>query len=403
MRLLSPLLVFASVGCGDGEKDGSSGPPPAATPEPVVDADGDGTPRAEDCDDDDPTSTTLATDGDCDGIISKDDCDDDNPTATIRAEDNDCDGVLTEQDCDDDDGAMSICWKHLSAGEDYTCGITMTDETLCWGRDNYGKLRPPNDAVFETLSAGTYHTCGLTPEGEAICWGLDDEGQSTPPADARFTMVTTGDNHTCGITTDGETLCWGGLWGTATNGRPWLFEDMVFTSIDAGGDVTCGVGAGNSDGHNSFYCWGYDPPIEYMFCSGDSVSYCTDVKTSGSHVCGLDHTPTGAWSKQGTICKGLNRYGQTGDSDYGWVHAMDVGGSNTCRLFGATPSAPRELACAGKGDDGLHDIPELPDDHEYTAITMGKGHACALTTEDKAVCWGLNEDGQASQPHASVE
>ena len=46
------------------------------------DADGDGVDAAEDCDDLDPTSTTVADDVDCDGTVTADDCDDTDPSVT---------------------------------------------------------------------------------------------------------------------------------------------------------------------------------------------------------------------------------------------------------------------------------------------------------------------------------
>ena len=213
-------------------------------------------------------------------------------------------------------------------------------------------------------------------------------------------MVTTGDSHTCGITTEGETLCW----GKPTSGATEPPEGALFTAIDAGRDTTCGVGTiGDPDGTPGTYCWGVD---EYtagrgVYCGGDGYSYCVGVKTSGSHTCALQFTPVGLpWSGQYTVCKGLNNYDQTADPEIGWVYDLDVGGPNTCRLFKESASAPKGIACTGEGAHGLHDI---PDGHEFTSLTMGDRHICALTTEDKAVCWGLNEDGQATQPHAKVD
>ncbi len=72
---------------------------------PNNDADCDGILTADDCDDDDPTSTTIVTDADCDGILTADDCDDAN--ASIPRDDADCDGILTADDCDDTDATST--------------------------------------------------------------------------------------------------------------------------------------------------------------------------------------------------------------------------------------------------------------------------------------------------------
>jgi formylglycine-generating enzyme required for sulfatase activity len=68
-----------------------------------TDGDCDGVLTADDCDDTNPASATLATDGDCDGVPTEDDCDDSDAESETVATDGDCDGVLTADDCDDTD------------------------------------------------------------------------------------------------------------------------------------------------------------------------------------------------------------------------------------------------------------------------------------------------------------
>jgi len=51
-------------------------------PYAAFDADGDGVFAWQDCDDTDPTSTTMAVDGDCDGVPTSEDCDDADPSSS---------------------------------------------------------------------------------------------------------------------------------------------------------------------------------------------------------------------------------------------------------------------------------------------------------------------------------
>ena len=91
--LLLALLVCLSVtGCDDEDAP--------------VDEDGDGVLAAEDCDDTDAASTTVAEDADCDGTLTAADCDDGDAALGASAEDADCDGTLTDADCDDGDAAL---------------------------------------------------------------------------------------------------------------------------------------------------------------------------------------------------------------------------------------------------------------------------------------------------------
>lgn len=101
-----------------------------------------------------------------------------------------------------------------SAGDRYTCGITVDDRLLCWGRNYHAQLgdgttsdrKVPTPvaggASFSVVSAGFGHTCALSPEGVAYCWGLNELGQlgigsdeyrQTQPTpvntEARFTSI----------------------------------------------------------------------------------------------------------------------------------------------------------------------------------------------------------------------
>jgi len=87
----------------------------------------------------------------------------------------------------------------VSAGNQFTCGVTTRGAAYCWGDDSYGELgdgstktlqqcsaewcmSPTPVAVlggltFATISAGWYHTCGLTTDGVAYCWGDNYYGE----------------------------------------------------------------------------------------------------------------------------------------------------------------------------------------------------------------------------------
>jgi hypothetical protein len=104
MRSMIIMLTFLTA-CGDKEEveDTQSND----TDNQIVDADEDGVAAADDCDDNDAASTTVATDADCDGILTADDCDDADAASTTVATDADCDAVLTDDDCDDTDETIT--------------------------------------------------------------------------------------------------------------------------------------------------------------------------------------------------------------------------------------------------------------------------------------------------------
>lgn len=87
---------------------------------PAYDADCDGVMTAEDCDDADPGLLALADDADCDGFPAEADCDDADPG--LPADDADCDGVVTVEDCDDADPTL------LAFADDADCDGVLSVE-----------------------------------------------------------------------------------------------------------------------------------------------------------------------------------------------------------------------------------------------------------------------------------
>ena len=68
--------------------------------------------------------------------------------------------------------AAALSFQQLSAGEDYTCGVT-TDEVPRHG----GRVLRRGGDFFNQVSTGFRHTCGRTPAAVAYCWGSGFAGQ----------------------------------------------------------------------------------------------------------------------------------------------------------------------------------------------------------------------------------
>jgi alpha-tubulin suppressor-like RCC1 family protein len=138
----------------------------------------------------------------------------------------------------------------LSAGNNYTCGVSKTGAGQCWGDNSYGQLgvgtqyrsttapvAVAGSLTLGAIAAGGVHTCALDTVGLAYCWGDNSSGElgntnasSSQPVSVagglRFTTIgasssvvftsdsyygntTTITGHSCGITTGGTAYCWG--------------------------------------------------------------------------------------------------------------------------------------------------------------------------------------------------
>lgn len=77
----------------------------------------------------------------------------------------------------------------LSAGDDYTCGLTTSGQAYCWGAGLWGQLgdgqvhaasqavRAAPSYTFVKLSAGARHVCAVTAQFAAYCWGDGEAGK----------------------------------------------------------------------------------------------------------------------------------------------------------------------------------------------------------------------------------
>jgi alpha-tubulin suppressor-like RCC1 family protein len=132
----------------------------------------------------------------------------------------------------------------IDAGDYHTCGIIKGGRAYCWGDGRRGQLGigsreffrlvptpVSGELSFSSISAGLDFTCGVTSDGEAYCWGAGSSGKlGNGSIDDRltptlvhggldFVEISAGFHTTCGVTGKGEAYCWGdGGMGQLGNG-----------------------------------------------------------------------------------------------------------------------------------------------------------------------------------------
>ncbi len=291
--------------------------------------------------------------------------------------------------------SQPLVFRQVTAGRDFSCGVTTDDVAYCWGANYYGALgngttdlSPLPVAVsgghrFRQVEAGNEHACGVTIDDRAYCWGRNRFGQlgngkivdqPAPVAVAgglRFREVSAGDQHTCGVTTSDRAYCWGYAYygqlgdGSAVNKQKRPARVNIgrrFRQVSAGGRHSCGV---TTD--DRAFCWGdgSDGAI------GDGKTFTRRTPRAVAGGLSFQQVIVDGQSTSGGYSCGVT----IDDRAYCW------GGNFAGRLGDGTMT------------DRLKPVP-VAGGIRFSAVNLGEAHTCGVSTDNAAYCWGNGDSGQ---------
>jgi alpha-tubulin suppressor-like RCC1 family protein len=260
---------------------------------------------------------------------------------------------------------------------------------------------PPHveaDGAWLEVAAGYLQDCAIAADRTMWCWGYNGQGQvgdgtttdRRSPARAGgldgWTAVTTGDYMGCGLRQGGEMWCWGDQMNGMPNGSrtpvtrspgPALGpgaggrdagHPLRFDAIGIGDGHACGLSGGQA------WCWGNDKqigrasPLARMVSQFgplpiDRTAFAPGVPLRDIAV-GSHHTCVAADDGR-VACWGWNDHGQAGT------------GQDDDKVMTPTPV----------------DLADVPAGTRFTSVAAGAFHACALSTDGEAWCWGWNRTG----------
>ena len=254
--------------------------------------------------------------------------------------------------------------------------------------------RPPIGSPFVSIAAGQGLSCGITRAGAGYCWGATFSGRSQPDDCGSFACSTTpqalpgglvleqialGTAHACAVAAGGAAYCWGtnheGELGAAAVGTQGTTSPvpvtggLLFRSVGAGGSYSCGLTPGTGA-----YCWGRN--IEGQVGDGRGGSYTADARAPVAVAGG------GGFQSVST--------GTLGSC------AIDADGRAFCwglMIYGF-PTQTRCNNADGRGP-ACNLVPEpVPGNLRFRVVATGNLHACALTEDGAAYCWGGNGSGE---------
>jgi alpha-tubulin suppressor-like RCC1 family protein len=212
--------------------------------------------------------------------------------------------------------------------------------------------------VFYQLSAGLFGTtCGVDTAQAVWCWGAAIGNRPVRQGGGvRIRQVSAGAHQVCAIGTDSLAYCFD-LTAPIAASHEWVAVPggHRFRQIDAGEFHACAVTTGNRA-----FCWGAN--FEGALGDGTTTARASPVPVKGGLqvrqiAAGFDFT-CAVTTTSVAYCWGEDDHGQLGDDRVRLNH-----------------SSPR-LVTGG---------------HPFTKITAGANHACAVTEDEAAFCWGGTE------------
>ena len=299
-----------------------------------------------------------------------------------------------------------LVFRYIDAGSYHACGITTTEESVCWGFNEDGQAgtgsiattapmtRISTDRTVRMSSAGRYHSCEVTLAGEVWCGGSPLEGRTGNPGGATFApgfdlasrVVQAGLLHSCALTLSRQLWCWGsnsdGQIGTGPaiplpgSTSPPKFALAEVNAVTTTGLHTCAVLVSGQA-----QCWGYNASGQL----GDGSTVTSGVPMP---VPGL------VFRREPDVVP------QAPDPDFyipGQAY-ISAGFAHTCGITSADA-----IVCWGENESGQLGRANFADGSTpvpvvgglaWRAVSAGFNHSCGLTTDGIAFCWGDNASGQ---------
>lgn len=315
-------------------------------------------------------------------------------------------------------GPAGVSWASVSAGTSHVLGITTLGILYAWGSNSTGQLGTnstnntsspvlvsgPASTSWSAISAGSQFSLGITSVGRLYAWGAGGTGrlgnldgvnnQSSPvlvsgPASTSWLAVAAGLAHALGITSVGRLYAWGynvngqlGDLTTVNKSSPVLVSGPATTSwtvISVGSDLT-GSTTNQSYAITSIgrlYAWGNNNYGQL----GDNT---TVSKSSPILVSGPAAT---SWSALASGFANTRVIAVTTASlGYGW-------GGNTLGQAGigslTNVSSPVVLANTGLTPNS------------WASIGAGYSHSIGITNTGMLYAWGNNSSNQLGDQSAT--
>ncbi len=253
----------------------------------------------------------------------------------------------------------------------FACSAPSGGNLYCWGANGQGQLGNGTTTTSVTpvevegvggtgflsgvvsVAAGAYSVCAATSDGSVYCWGEDPDGE--------LGNNTTGVSSSTPVQVEGV----GGAGYLSGVTQVVGMESETFCALTSTSNV---------------YCWGNNANGQLGNNTNDA-SDATPVEVTGSGGTGFLSGVTSLSPDQGIAVCAL-----VSSNVYCW-------GSDAQSQIGTTAGSGNTMAGGFETPQEVQGVGGTGYLSNVTSVSMGKEHACALTSATNVYCWGKNIAG----------
>ena len=302
-------------------------------------------------------------------------------------------------------GVLGLSAVQISAGSDHVYALKADGTLVGWGVSGDGRLKTPRLLVWR----------GNDQDGNG--WADYEGNRGLVKQDpVRWSQVAAGNLHTCAVTTEGEVYCWGDNDRNQTEipigllGDQWARQipDPRFTKIVAGGYHTCVLEAETVISVTPMYPGAPDTiPAGSIVCWGDNSAGQINVPGAPADEYGNPLPSDYRAGLGGTAARANGDLGSANSSGRMYVD-VSAGANHTCAV-----RTTGIVDCWGSNSHGQIRVPmqlrtvqpalvsmsgRLVRSGQFHSIEAGENFTCAINRDGGALCWGSNKWEQEYPP-----
>jgi len=309
-------------------------------------------------------------------------------------------------------------WLEVGVGRDHTCALKQEGSLYCWGRgewlgtegleDTPVPVRVGDASDWSAFAVGFAHTCAIDTESAAWCWGWEALGSlgdgpvviSDELGDGQ--RLASGEFFSTALREDGSLWYWGRLFPAGEEHGP--AEEVAVPNEVGQGSTWVAVSAGSQN-------------FASLDSNGRLALWTTEgvaAEALGFRAAAVGDTTACGISQAGALSCWSGAFGVFDltlpptypiDEETNWSSvAVDFGRACAIKDDGTLycwGNDAWEEALGHAGNTEATPEQRVGDDTDWSSVSPGGLHTCAIKTDGSLYCWGADVGGQLGYQQSS--